>query len=84
MYENLWVDKYKQQKLKDIVGNNLIINKLKQYVKLKNIPNIIFIGKSGIGKTSCAITIIKEMFPKIKFKPWEIGITKIIQEYEKK
>ena len=45
----------------DIIGNQLIINRLKQIIKNENIPNFIFSGISGIGKTSTAICMLRDI-----------------------
>jgi replication factor C small subunit len=57
-----WVEKYRPQKLKDIVGHTEIVKRLKQYVENKNMPNMLFSGSAGIGKTSAAVALAKELF----------------------
>ncbi len=62
MFNTLWIDKYKPKSLNEIVGNELIIENLKEMVKSKNIPNMIFSGISGIGKTSTAICMLRDLY----------------------
>lgn len=51
--ENLpWVEKYRPKKIRDIVGNKEIIDRLNIIVKEGNLPNIIISGPTGSGKTS--------------------------------
>ena len=55
MFKELWVDKYKPKNLNEITGNVEIIERLKIISKSRNLPNMIFSGMSGTGKTSSAI-----------------------------
>lgn len=54
MFDNLWIEKYRPATLDDIVlsdSNRKIFNK---YKKEGEIPNLLFVGHAGIGKTSLA------------------------------
>lgn len=62
MQEEVWVEKYRPKKLDDIVGQSIIIKRLKSYVKLKNIPNLLFSGSPGIGKTVSTLCMTREIF----------------------
>lgn len=57
-----WVEKYRPEKLDDVVGQNEIVERLKQYVKNRSLPNMLFSGQAGIGKTSAAVAMAKELF----------------------
>ena len=62
MFKELWVDKYKPKNLNEITGNVEIIERLKIISKSRNLPNMIFSGMSGTGKTSSAICLVKEIY----------------------
>jgi len=62
MFEKLWTDKYRPNKLSDITGNDEILLRLKLIASTKNLPNMIFSGMSGTGKTSSAICLVKEIY----------------------
>jgi replication factor C subunit 3/5 len=47
-----WVEKYRPKTLDEIYGNETIKNALIQYLKLKQLPHLLFYGQSGTGKTS--------------------------------
>eukprot|EP00039_Didymoeca_costata_P015710 m.271426 g.271426 ORF g.271426 m.271426 type:complete len:358 (+) comp16269_c0_seq9:113-1186(+) len=47
-----WVEKYRPILLKDIVGNEETINRLKVIAEEGNVPNIIIAGPPGTGKTT--------------------------------
>ena len=58
-----WTEKYRSKKLDDnIVGQEAIVRRLKAYVKQKNMPNLLFAGPPGVGKTLCAIALAYELF----------------------
>ena len=54
MFENLWVEKYRPSTLDDIVLSDSNLAVFGQFAKNKEIPNLLFIGNAGIGKTSLA------------------------------
>lgn len=60
--EDIWIEKYRPKTLDDIVGQDQIIERLKAYVKTKNVPHLIFAGPAGTGKTTSAIALSKELF----------------------
>jgi len=62
MFTDLWVDKYKPKSLDEITGNTEIIERLKVISKSRNLPNMIFSGMSGTGKTSSAMCLVKAIY----------------------
>jgi replication factor C small subunit len=60
--EDLWIEKYRPKILDEVVGQYEIIERLKAYVKTKNVPHLLFAGPAGTGKTTCAIALAKELF----------------------
>lgn len=59
-----WIEKYRPQRLREVTGHAEIILRLESYAKNKNLPNMLFAGRAGIGKTSAAIALAKELFGK--------------------
>jgi len=57
-----WVEKYRPRKLGDVVGQPNITTRLQSYVDKRNVPNMLFSGSAGIGKTSSAVAMAKELF----------------------
>ena len=57
-----WVEKYRPNKLDDITTQHNIIQSLRNGIKTKNIPHLIFYGGSGCGKTSTIHALAKELF----------------------
>ena len=60
--EDIWIEKYRPRLLDEVVGQDEIIERLKAYVKTKNVPHLIFAGPAGTGKTTSAIALAKELF----------------------
>ena len=58
-----WVEKYRPAKLADVIGHEDITKRLKQYVVQRNLPNMMFSGPAGTGKTSSSIALARELFP---------------------
>lgn len=54
-----WVEKYRPQNLDDIIGQKQIVNRLQKYVGEENMPNLMFTGPAGVGKTTTAIALVK-------------------------
>ena len=60
--DDIWVEKYRPQGLKEVVGQDAIVERLSAYVKANNLPHLLFAGPAGTGKTTCAIAIAKDLY----------------------
>ncbi|MFH1224483.1 MAG: replication factor C small subunit [Candidatus Diapherotrites archaeon] len=59
-----WVEKYRPVKLADVAGQRHVTERLQGYVRNRNVPNMMFSGSAGVGKTSCAVALAKELYGK--------------------
>jgi replication factor C small subunit len=56
-----WVEKYRPNTLDEVVGQEHIIDRLKKYVTEHSMPNLMFTGPAGVGKTTTAIALAKSI-----------------------
>jgi replication factor C small subunit len=49
-------------RLRDIVGQDEIIERLDSYVRNGNLPHLLFTGSAGVGKTTAAVSLAREFF----------------------
>jgi len=59
--DNILVEKYRPETVGETVGQNHIRKDLENFAKQKNIPHLLFYGNAGIGKTTTAIALAKEI-----------------------
>ena len=60
-FEAPWIEKYRPEYLRDIVGNAEAVSRLSAIAKVGNLPNIILAGPPGIGKTTSILCLAHEM-----------------------
>lgn len=58
----IWTEKYRPKSFKDVIGQEKIVARLESFVKQKNLPHLLFSGPSGIGKSTLALVIARELF----------------------
>lgn len=59
---SLWLEKYRPNNLDDVKGQDKIINSIKRYVENGELPNFLFSGPPGVGKTATAVAIAREIY----------------------
>ena len=57
----LWVEKYRPQRIDEIVGQDKFVLDAKGWINNQSMPNVLLAGRAGIGKTAAAISLGKEM-----------------------
>jgi replication factor C small subunit len=60
--QDVWVEKYRPRKLSDVIGQKNIVERLSSYVKTRSMPHMLFAGPAGSGKTTCAISLARELY----------------------
>jgi replication factor C small subunit len=61
MFE-IWTEKYRPKALNEIINQKHIVERLKAFVKEKNIPHMLFAGPAGCGKTTAAFAVAHELY----------------------
>ncbi|MBD3354626.1 replication factor C small subunit [Candidatus Woesearchaeota archaeon] len=58
----IWTEKYRPETFKEVKGQDEIVNRVSSFVEKKNMPHLMFAGPAGIGKTTLALVIAKQLF----------------------
>jgi len=62
--DQIWTEKYRPKSLDEMIGQSHITKRLDAFVKSKNLPHCLFSGPAGVGKTTAALCIAKQLFGK--------------------
>ena len=60
--EDIWLEKYRPQQFDDIVGQDTIVDRLRSYVERDDLPNQLYAGPAGVGKTTAAVSVARELY----------------------
>ena len=58
----IWIEKYRPQSLDDIHGQEEIVERLQSYIEQDDVPHLLFSGPAGVGKTTAATAIAREVY----------------------
>ena len=58
----MWAEKYRPKALDEMVNQKEIVERLKSFVKSRNVPHCIFAGPPGTGKTTAALCLARDLY----------------------
>jgi len=64
MISGIWTEEYRPSIFSEIVGQDETIKRVESLTNSLNIPHLLFAGPAGIGKSTLALVIVKELFKK--------------------
>ena len=62
MSGGMWAEKYRPQILDEMVNQTDIVSRLKNFVKERNLPHLLFVGPAGIGKTTSILALARDLY----------------------
>ncbi|ELU07083.1 hypothetical protein CAPTEDRAFT_164264 [Capitella teleta] len=62
-----WVEKYRPQKLDDLISHKDIISTIGRFVKEERLPHLLFYGPPGTGKTTTILAVAKQIYAPKEF-----------------
>lgn len=59
---SIWIEKHRPKNFEDIIGQDIIVKRIKAFVKNKNLSHLLLAGPPGVGKSTIALVIARELY----------------------
>lgn len=60
----VWAEKYRPHSLADVIDQKHAVERIKAFVAAKNVPHMLFAGPAGVGKTTVALAVARDLYGK--------------------
>jgi replication factor C small subunit len=60
----VWAEKYRPHTLGDVIDQKHAVDRIKAFVAAKNVPHMLFAGPAGVGKTTVALAVARDLYGK--------------------
>src|SRR3989304_7834703 len=60
----IWAEKFRPEKLSEVINQRHVVERVKSFVKEKSVPHLLFAGPAGSGKTTTALALARELYGK--------------------
>jgi len=60
----VWAEKYRPRTLGDVINQRHAVERIRAFVAAKNVPHMLFAGPAGVGKTTVALAIGRDLYGK--------------------
>jgi replication factor C small subunit len=58
----IWAEKYRPRNLSDVINQRHVVERMKAFVRDKNVPHLMFAGPAGTGKTTMGLAVARELY----------------------
>ncbi|MHC1565597.1 MAG: replication factor C small subunit, partial [Candidatus Syntropharchaeales archaeon] len=58
----IWIDKYRPNSFDEVLGQSAVVKRIRSYVEAGTIPNLLFHGREGVGKSTLVYLIAKGIY----------------------
>jgi replication factor C small subunit len=62
MVSSIWTERYRPKNFSEVVGQEEIVKRVESLVNSLNIPHLLFAGPAGIGKSTLALIVVKQLY----------------------